>query len=562
SALYQLNPRGILRHPAPPAPDLQQPHFPSSPSPALELTEKKKMSILLIGETGTGKTSFMSLLANLFQGIGPSELEDWHDQSKESGLGKTYSQTTKATLYSFSTCDGTRIEILDTPGLADTRGIERDDIHKAEINRAIQELVTSIDAVMIITNGTLERLTAPTDYTLNIISSMFPRSIIDNIGFIFTHADPLSFNFQFESIQPELRGARYWLLQNPLAMKKNYSRIKGSLQKNQAKRMEDQINACYDDTIEMLNGWLRWIDQRQVQPTKEIDRLYHISIDIESSIEETVALLIRLSEERVMLTNASSGLLNAEDVGLLVAVSHRHVLIKPTRQLVQALQYLKEKETAPVWSRVLTEKTNTICLAQGCFSNCHTRCDMRMTYNPKTLGRWCRVFKHYRMVPSFNGASSKCNVCGHTAEQHRHYPQLHVKKSPLANPEIQQWLEDARSKEKEYGARRLSFQRKLDEVKEQMSKARDRVRSLVEDHNNVSLNKNFAGHVHCAIQMLKLRREDLKGKPDAADELQLLDESIAKYEQKLLILAEQSEKDEKAKIVIRGARGAVRGVST
>lgn len=164
----------------------------------------------------------MSLLVNLFQGNGPLELTERNDPKKETGLSLTQSQTAQPTLYTVTTTDGTKIQILDTPGLADTRGIDQDNKHKAAINAAIKNHITTIDAVLIMANGSVERLGAATDYTLNIITSMFPYSIIGNIGFIFTNSDPLTCNFQMESLQKELRGSPRWLIQNPIALLKNY----------------------------------------------------------------------------------------------------------------------------------------------------------------------------------------------------------------------------------------------------------------------------------------------------------------------------------------------------
>lgn len=263
------------------------------------MQKKKVVTILLIGETGTGKTSFMSLLLNLLQGNGPFELEEKHDTTKESGLSKTQSQTTEAALYITTTSDGVEIQILDTPGLADTRGIDQDNKHKAEINSAIKELVTSIDAVLIMANGTIERLGAATSYTLSVITSMFPRPIINNIGFIFTNSDPLTWNFQMDKLQPELRNAQCWLIQNPLALSKNYeTQAKRGGPDAVMKKWRRTLTTCYEDTVETLNEWLEWLDERDVQPTKGINDLYQKLVSIESYLEAKLSALTRSHERR------------------------------------------------------------------------------------------------------------------------------------------------------------------------------------------------------------------------------------------------------------------------
>jgi len=503
----------------------------------LKPTNKAAFTILLIGETGSGKTSFMSLLANLLRGNGPFELQDYHDTSKESGLSKTQSQTTKATLYEITAADGTKFHILDTPGLADTRGIEQDRIHKEEINNAIQEFVTSIDAVIIMANGTVERLTVVTDYTLNIICSMFPRTIIDNIGFIFTNCDPLTFNFDHESLQPELRESPFWVIQNPLAMLKNYNapKVNKRFSTSQIEKQMDQLNAGYKETVETLNEWLDWLDSRQVQTTIEIDRLYRISTDIESNIESALATITRLSEQREQYKKIRTDLHDA-------------------KKAKKAVKDLEEREIELVWDRQSTDQPNTICIASGCFSNCHAPCNMRLIDDFTSLGRWCAVFKNYRPLPVWDGASAICKICQHPSQQHRHYRQIHIQRTRVVDPEKTRKIDSAETEEQRLEAAKIAAERKLTEIREDMASAQDTIRGLVESYNEISLSRNFAGHVRSAIQMLKLRKEELKTKPDTEAELQLIDESISKFEQQLAILAAEETKWHRAKAIFQTVR--------
>lgn len=275
---------------------------------------KNVITILLIGETGTGKTAFMSLLANLFQGKSALELEDKHDETGESGLNKSQSQTTSATFYTITTFDGRKISILDTPGFADTRGIAHDNMHKAEINKAIKEHITTIDAVLILANGSVQRLGAATEYTLGVLTSMFPQSILDNIGFIFTHSDPDGLNFQRESLPIELRQSRHWAIQNPLGRLNSFKQKNGgagSYTKAQLKK----LNSDYEETIDTLNEWLEWLDERQATPTSEIHELYEKSVAIESKIEASLSSITRLSEQRRAWTKIVADLNSTKHVG-------------------------------------------------------------------------------------------------------------------------------------------------------------------------------------------------------------------------------------------------------
>lgn len=98
------------------------------------------------------------------------------------GGGAKHSQTNKALLYSFVSKNGVTFRILDTPGLADTRGIAQDEQHKESIANAIKNSITTVDAVLILANGTVPRLGVATDYALSTLSSMFPITLASRSG--------------------------------------------------------------------------------------------------------------------------------------------------------------------------------------------------------------------------------------------------------------------------------------------------------------------------------------------------------------------------------------------
>lgn len=187
----------------------------------------------VVGETGKGKTNFFSLLANILKGNNPSNYGLYHLRGNEAGGDTNQSQTNSAQLYKLTSRNGVVVRILDTPGLANTRGLERDDEHKASIARAIEEAIPFVNAVIILANSTEERLGAATDYALTMLSSIFPNTLADNIGIVFTNvASRISLNFQQNSLPPALRPKpgreinNQFLLDNPLALWKKLNRTR------------------------------------------------------------------------------------------------------------------------------------------------------------------------------------------------------------------------------------------------------------------------------------------------------------------------------------------------
>jgi hypothetical protein len=111
--------------------------------------------------------------------------------------------------------------------LADTRGIEQDELHKKNIATEIQKQIDSVTAVLILANGTVPRLTVGTDYALSTLSALFPKSLANNIAFVFTNvASPLSWNFSMDTIPDVLKDANLFFLDNPIALQKKYLSFK------------------------------------------------------------------------------------------------------------------------------------------------------------------------------------------------------------------------------------------------------------------------------------------------------------------------------------------------
>jgi hypothetical protein len=175
--------------------------------------------------------------------------------------------------------------------LADTRGIEQDELHKRDIAAEIQKQIDSVTAVLILANGTVPRITVGTDYALSTLSAIFPKSLAENIAFVFTNVpSPLSWNFSADTIPDMLRGAERFLLDNPVALQKRYLFLRGHPDKKKLRTvMRRAVLAGEDRALEMLVKLFDWLDGLGSQPTTEIVYLYNMSQSIEAMIANTLA---------------------------------------------------------------------------------------------------------------------------------------------------------------------------------------------------------------------------------------------------------------------------------
>ncbi|KAK7051045.1 hypothetical protein VNI00_005157 [Paramarasmius palmivorus] len=267
---------------------------------------KQEMNIILLGESGVGKTAFLDLLGNVCAGVELDGFKPVHDLRNEAVDSKGINQTDDPKLYRIDCANGHRLNILDTPGTIVTRGIDHDKGHTQAIANVIKKSVQEVDAVIILVNGTQPRLTPSTEYALSVISGLFPDSIDNNVGLVFTMvSDPVNFCFEHSSLPEELQQAPGWMINNPFARWTKYQRMQGQMPSSNmgfAERMERSIREDYDKTFQLLfgpsqveeAGWnnpapfFQWLDGCGAQPTFETYHMRNMNTGIEASIANVI----------------------------------------------------------------------------------------------------------------------------------------------------------------------------------------------------------------------------------------------------------------------------------
>lgn len=160
-------------------------------------TNKPTKVILLVGATGTGKTTLINAMVNFIYKIDFSDnfrlvLIDDKNAPKRS---QAESQTDWITAYAFYQLPGMPFDynyvLIDTPGFGDTRGIERDREMMKQLEAFLKQDygIDHVDGVGFVTPASAARLTQTQKYVYDGLSSMFGKDIMNNIYIMATFAD-------------------------------------------------------------------------------------------------------------------------------------------------------------------------------------------------------------------------------------------------------------------------------------------------------------------------------------------------------------------------------------
>ena len=462
--------------------------------------------MLLVGETGSGKTSFLNLLCNynlvltLGYEVGVEQFHEFNDISLENARSKQMeSKTDDAKMYTVEFGE-LKIGVVDTPGFGDSRGMKVDKDNVKKIIEALK-VVEYINCVCLIINGRLSRMSATLRYVLTEVTAILPKEVLNNVIVVFTNtADPLEFNFDIGTLT-EFFGKdieNYFFIENPYCKfeKAKLAQRKQSIPQAQIAK---SLKKAFNETADTLEDMFEIMKNFKQVHTHHFTHLYEQKQKIERNILE---LLVAYDNQ----TFVEKEIAKAQEE-LDSAIRQKNLNDK-----------YESTQTIKKWITVKTSRHNTLCGARECYHLCHEECGLNKSFGKQAfLGCAC-----------MNG--EYCRECGHHYTYHYHDEirfDLDTYEQPLIDEDMQKQFNEASNNVDEI--ERIIRTKLKKQKEESIDKKRALSRQLrltIDEFQKLGVSRNYIKVMENQLAVVNHRLEGSTG--EEASDLREMKEAIEK----------------------------------
>lgn len=352
---------------------------------------------LLLGATGGGKTAFLNLICNFahVDSLGVADVDAFNDVNKlelENSNSKMESQTCDATVYR-TRLSQHLVEIIDTPGMIDTRGPQQDKEHMQKIIDVINR-VGSLNCIVIVANGAAARMDPALECALLTIAGIMPSKALPQLYVVYTHVDSLlKLTFGHSEMEKALnvKDIPFGVIDNPYSLLQNAKRLQSSVP---AAEVALELQAIFVKTSTQLQKFLALLEESKPTSTVQFKQLYDMKIHIETT---TLSLMTQMGQ---------------------VAEKRKHF----ANQMLQLDKAVSSKAACKDFSEVQiidkcilepTDRHNTLCSFPNCFCNCHEPCNLM--FNADASNK-----EAFKQCAAMGCGGDTCTKCTHSFDKHYH----------------------------------------------------------------------------------------------------------------------------------------------
>lgn len=442
---------------------------------------QKEKTILLVGATGSGKSTLVDGIINYVTGV------NWQDpyrfslvdlEKEEKDKNQAVSQTEWITCYTINPEEGGRLDyrlkIIDTPGFGDTRGLERDDVIVKQLTELFSAKdakgIVFIDAVCFLIKAPDARLTAVQKYIFMSILSIFGQDIKKNICTLITFADGKKPPVLAAMKEAELPFDSWYVFNNSGLFASN-DENESSL----APMFWDMGNKSFKKFFDCLDK----LPTKSLQQTQQVlhqrERLEIIIQNLQPQVDAGLSKLHELNQEIEILNNHERAIKDNENFEYVV------------------------DETKQIKTELPHGQHTTNCLQ--CNVTCHASC----AYANDEDKINCSAMR--------NGV---CTVCDQKCswQQHANTPYIFT----FETVQVKKTYAEKLAKYRQAGEKKLSHEQVITRMMSELECLREAIQSMMEDVNEcnnilkvIALQPNpltMVEHIDLMIESEKMEKKD------------------------------------------------------
>jgi hypothetical protein len=407
----------------------------------------KELNILILGETGVGKSTWINAFINyltydsLQEALGAEDLR-WvipcsfttqiKDESDRKGRlvtkkvkigsnktendGSTGKSATQCTSVYAVNIDNTRVRLIDTPGIGDTGGVEQDNKNMVDILRVLRTY-NHLHGILILLKPNAPRLTVMFRFCVKQLFTHLHRNASNNVAFGFTNTRGSNYKpgDTFTPLETLLR--EYKEVQMGLFNHNVYCFDSESFRYLAARKQGVDMGLLDDNT----RSWEYSVTECK-RLVKHFQGLEPHQVRSTINLNETRNIILRLTEPMALI---------AQKIQSSITVNEDNILKLRTqklnrKQLEQSLYVQKESlESHPV------DQPRTVCTNHSCVEvrgdfegrNEMTIIYKTMCHKPCGLGGW--VKRDHKGDSELQncaamGPGGVCKRCSHSWMDHMH----------------------------------------------------------------------------------------------------------------------------------------------
>ena len=447
--------------------------------------------MLLIGETGSGKTSLINLFCNcaLIESLGGDEqqlgmqmskVKAFHDITLESSESKKMESKTSGAKEYFTMLNKLDIGIIDTPGFGDTRGFEKDSENIKKIIEILKH-TEHINCVCLVINGRSARLTSSIKYVLSEITTILPQEVVNNLIVIFSNTnDELELTFDVEELNryfhKKITSDKIFYIENPCC-KLLKAQTKKSLSEDATQGLARSFNVTHK-VLQRMHG--------VVKSFKPVHTFHFISLyEKKQEVEKKVIIIMAKFDQQRELDER----IKVQQKEIEAALNQKDLY--SNYKTTNTFKRHNPKET---------QSHNTLCGAKQCYSNCHVPCYLEKSFDKETF-KGCRAIEK----------DGYCNVCHHHYSHHYHNEVIFVEEEceeELIDSKMKKEFEKSKSMEERAKMLMQQSQKRKERSEKEKEKLSKELLIVLDEFHAKGMNRNYAKLLQTQIDIIKLRIED------------------------------------------------------